>query len=150
FWLSVLLLCPGPRLAHREWSGCDALCPPELHADEAPEYVVPFMCFKHGSCGSVCGYPRLWPDFRSDIRGGGRKFAGSFGLPQKPHHAEAFARIGILVANRVHRLASSSASVGSSGTVSASAGSANPLMSPATRPWVAKAMTRYSTSRPLR
>src|SRR5262245_59454784 len=43
----------------------------------------------------------------------------------------------------------SSASVGSSGTVSASAGSANPLMSPATRPWVAKAMTRYSASRPL-
>src|SRR5262245_43450103 len=43
----------------------------------------------------------------------------------------------------------SSASVGSSGTVSASAGSANPLMSPATKPWVAKAMTRYSASRPL-
>ena len=27
-----------------------------LNTDEAPEYVAPFMCFKHGSCGSVCGY----------------------------------------------------------------------------------------------
>jgi hypothetical protein len=51
----------------------DALSAANNRACDVGEDTLPLISFKHGSCGSVCGYGRRWHDFRNTINGDRRR-----------------------------------------------------------------------------